>query len=325
MEQCSSHAAEKWALRQRDEIVDENVVVLQRRPFCRQRRVARDRNVDGDGRGEWWSRRPGPCGRHLFGQVIEGMRRRRVGWLPKLGVGQVGDSLGRGREDGRAVLPPHGCDQRDGHQGVLSRPRGEHQAQLRGVVGIQADSIKAVAKVGLGDMDRPMRGVGEEHLPKEALEGVPELHRLGREQRDGFLVHIGPGVVAYPARASAPLGDNAGRRCTKSGKGHGNAGRENNPLPLADHIDELFLEEVDVVRAGLVGAPPNGVAELCERPRRRGQLYRGAPVLVQFQEALGRVVNVGQVCEVAPATTLAYERRPTFLFERPDVPSDELT
>ena len=71
-------------------------------------------DVDGGGRHG-----SGPCRRRLFRKVVEGMWRRSVRLpLPQLGVRQVGDGFGRGREDRRAVLPAHGSDQRNGHQGV---------------------------------------------------------------------------------------------------------------------------------------------------------------------------------------------------------------
>jgi len=136
---------------------------------------------------------------------------------------------------------------------------------------------------------------------------------------------LGPSVVANPSRAATTLGDDARRRRTNPRQCRGDAGREDYPLPLSDHINKFLFEEVNMIRAGLVGSALDGSAELGGSPRRRGELDRHPAVLVELEKALGRVVNLGEAGEVTASAALLYECGPPLRLQLSDVAPNELT
>jgi hypothetical protein len=68
---------------------------------------------------------------------------------------------------------------------------------------------------------------------------------------------------------------------------------EYNPLTLVDHVKELFMEEVQMFVAGFVRAPTEGALNLMMSPGRCGELDRRAAMLVEVQQAAGRVEHIG--------------------------------
>ncbi len=66
---------------------------------------------------------------------------------------------------------------------------------------------------------------------------------------------------------------------------------QNKPLSLVYHVNEFFVEVVNVIVGGSVRAPGQGAHDLVMRPWRCRELYRHAAVLVESQEAAGRVMN----------------------------------
>ena len=69
--------------------------------------------------------------------------------------------------------------------------------------------------------------------------------------------------------------------------------REYNPLTFVDHVNELFVEEVQMFVAGFVRAPTEGALNLMTSPGRRGELDGRAAMLVEVQQAAGRVEHIG--------------------------------
>jgi len=68
---------------------------------------------------------------------------------------------------------------------------------------------------------------------------------------------------------------------------------EYNPLTFVDHVNELFMEEVQMFVAGFVRAPTEGALNLMTSPGRRGELDGRAAMLVEVQQAAGRVEHIG--------------------------------
>ncbi len=69
---------------------------------------------------------------------------------------------------------------------------------------------------------------------------------------------------------------------------------QNKPLSLVYHVDEFFVEVVNVIVGGSVRALGQGARDSVVRPWRCRELYRRAAVLVESQAAAGRVMNTVQ-------------------------------
>jgi hypothetical protein len=75
---------------------------------------------------------------------------------------------------------------------------------------------------------------------------MTKLHGLHSCEWEGIIVDIIPAVITNPPRPSVTLWHNTRRRESKAREIFRNAGRENNPLPLLNHIRELFSEKVNI-------------------------------------------------------------------------------
>ncbi len=69
---------------------------------------------------------------------------------------------------------------------------------------------------------------------------------------------------------------------------------QNKQLSLVYHVNKFFVEVVNVIVGGSVRAPGQGARDLVVRPWRCRELYRRAAVIVESQEAAGRVMNTVQ-------------------------------
>ncbi len=69
---------------------------------------------------------------------------------------------------------------------------------------------------------------------------------------------------------------------------------QNKPLSFIYHVNEFFVEVVNVVVGGSMRAPGQGACDLVVCPWRCRELDRHAVVLVESQETVGRVMNTVQ-------------------------------
>jgi hypothetical protein len=75
---------------------------------------------------------------------------------------------------------------------------------------------------------------------------MSELHRLHGSERQCVGIDVPPAVVANPAGSTLALGHYTWRRNTEARKMLDGRIREDNPLTFVDHVDEFFVEEVQV-------------------------------------------------------------------------------
>ncbi len=90
-------------------------------------------------------------------------------------------------------------------------------------------------------------------------------------------------------------------------------------MSFIDHVDELLFKELNMFVTGLVGAALDGYIALRGSPRWCGESDGYAPVLVQHQEAPGRVINVVEAGKVAAGVAMLNEGIPSFPFQKLNV------
>ena len=82
---------------------------------------------------------------------------------------------------------------------------------------------------------------------------------------------------------------------------------------LVDHVDEFFMEEVNVFKTRAMRTSGERTLDGGLTPRFRGELYGGSMGLVVTKKAAGRVRQCRDLCKVSSLATLVYERSPSFL------------
>jgi hypothetical protein len=84
---------------------------------------------------------------------------------------------------------------------------------------------------------------------------MTKLHRLHRSEGEGVVIDVPPAVVNDPTRTAVPLWDDPRRRDAKAREMTDGRVWEHNPLAFVDHVDEFFLEVIQILVGRFVRAP----------------------------------------------------------------------
>ena len=219
-------------------------------------------------------------------------------------IGQVGDGLRCGAEDGRGIGPAHGESNRKGDQLRLVGFGGESHAEFEDIGGAHANAVETIGDVDLDKLNRTVGRVRQDNVAEQARQGIAELHGVAGSNGDSLIIEAEEGIIDDGAGPAIMLGDAAHGADTEIWKVLDGVVGEDDPLGLVDHGGELGSEKVDMVIRGIVRAPVDRVGTLRRGPGRRAEDDGRAAMLVLSEEPAGRVPELVKGREVA--TTLAH-------------------